>query len=317
MTSRARSLDDLPLAPVFTTAEARALGISPQRLRAPDILTLRRGVRARRDVPFTVRDVVAALQRGSSTAVACGLTAARIWGLPLPRDLFGPGVGDAPWGEVIELNDAGRDRRPHPGVLWHRRAYHPDQVALSAGLRLTTRVTTWRDLGGVLPLDDLVIIGDHLVRVPRPGLEGRDEPYSTVEDLRAVLRDWSGRGARALRDAVELIRVGSDSPAETRLRLACTRAGLPPPRRNERIHGDGVDLGVPDLSWDEWRVCAEHEGPCHLTPGQLERDIERGERRRRHGWIEVRTTARDLRAGGARAVHRITEALRSRGWSPR
>ncbi|WP_010534464.1 hypothetical protein [Brachybacterium squillarum] len=317
MSSRIRPLDDVPLAPVFTTGEAHALGVGPQRLRAPDILTVVRGFRARRDVPYTVRDVVAALQRGRPTIVACGLTAAHLWGLPLPPDQGRRGDRSPLREEALELNEAGSHRRPRPGIIWHHREYAPAQVVLRTGLRLTTRVTTWRDLGAVLPVDHLVIIGDHLVRVPRPGLEGRDEPYATVEDLRAVLRDWSGRGARALRDAVELIRVGSDSPAETRLRLACARAGLPPPRRNERIHGDGVDPGVPDSSWDEWRVCAEHEGPSHLTPGQLERDIERGERRRRHGWIEVRTTARDLRAGGARAVHRITEALRSRGWSPR
>src|SRR5699024_8356979 len=78
--------------------------------------------------------------------------------------------------------------------------------------------------------------------------------------------------------------------------------------------GDGlIDLGEPDLQWPQWRVVLEHEGPSHLRPEQLARDIERTERRRDAGWLEVRTTARDLRHECRSAIVRTRAALASRG----
>ena len=119
---------------------------------------------------------------------------------------------------------------------------------------------------------------------------------------------------------MQMVRMSSDSPAETRLRLAFVRAGLPEPLANTRLRvaaerGVGlVDLGEPDLQWPQWRVVVEHEGPRHLRPEQLARDIERTERRRDAGWLEVRTTARDLRNECRSAIVRTRAALTNRGW---
>lgn len=112
------------------------------------------------------------------------------------------------------------------------------------------------------------------------------------------------------------MRTSADSPAETALRLAAMRAGLQIPLANARIAEGGVELGEPDLAWPELRVCAEHEGPRHLTPEQLAHDIARAELRHRQGWIEVRTTGADLRHGCARGVARLREALLRHGWRP-
>ena len=52
-------------------------------------------------------------------------------------------------------------------------------------VRLTSRVQTFLSLGAVLQVGALVAIGDHLVRAPRPELEGRSTPHATLEELRA------------------------------------------------------------------------------------------------------------------------------------
>lgn len=301
---------------VFTAAEARTLGVPRQRLRAGDILRVGYGLFALRDVVLREEDLVAAYTRGHPSVRACGPTAARLWRLPLPGR-WGHDVEFLPRDRPQLTLDDGRSHRASTSwVSWSHRSIGAEDLVRLRGVPSTSRDRTWADLSTVLDVDDLIVIGDHLVRHPRFEFEGRTEPLSSREALQRIAQDRSGRGRSALRAAVASIRVGSDSPAETRLRLALLRGGLPMPSLNARILDGGVDLGCPDLSWDRWKVCAEHEGPSHLTPTQLERDIRRGERRSRHGWIEVRTTALDLRDGGHRAVERVTDALRRHGWSP-
>ena len=174
-------------------------------------------------------------------------------------------------------------------------------------VQVTSRIRTLIDLSGVLRLEGLVAIGDHLVRQPRPEYEGRSVPYARLEEL--------------LEAAVAQVRRDSDSPAETTLRLAPVRAGLPEPLANVRPVGGvdrlgaRIDLGQPDLHWATWRVALEHDGPTHLTPQQQARDIARGERRARAGWVEVRTTAEDLQYGCRKAVDQVRDALLRQGWT--
>lgn len=195
----------------------------------------------------------------------------------------------------------------------------PDDISGPA-VTLTSRVRTLLDLASIVAPDALVMIGDHLVRRPRPAFEGRHEPHATLEQLREAAARFTGRGALRARAAMEQVRMSSDSPAETRLRLAFQRAGLPEPlvnvpaRKAGRDGEPGLDLGEPDLHWPQWRVAVEHEGPSHLDAEQLPKDIARAERREGAGWIEVRTTARDLRDNCSRAVARVRAALVRQGW---
>lgn len=69
---------------VFSTAEALAAGVDPTRLTRSDLRPLVRGLWARADRTVTEREIVAALCRVDPTAFAAGLTAARLWGMPLP-----------------------------------------------------------------------------------------------------------------------------------------------------------------------------------------------------------------------------------------
>ena len=302
----------------FTLAEARASGIDRRRLSGPEFIRLSRGIYAARGAGVTEEDIVRALLRSTPSAVACRTTAARLLALPLPTGTPDWHLEDPRF--RIHLSYLDSHRHDSGRLRWSQLDLRPEEVLTHRGLRITSRTRTLLDLSGDLRsfgLDDLVVIADHLARVPRLRHEQRTKPFATIDQLRRIADQHHGRGARRLREALDLAAVGSDSPAETRLRLAILRSGLPAPHTNIDIYDGATHLGQPDLSWPEWRVCVEHEGPHHRTPKQQERDIDRGERRRDHGWIEIQTTARDLRRGGARAVGRIEEKLRQRGWRGR
>ncbi|NQX36608.1 hypothetical protein [Herbiconiux sp. VKM Ac-2851] len=94
------------------------------------------------------------------------------------------------------------------------------------GLPVVDPVSAWLQLAGGSTLDELVVAGDHLVRIPARRDDLR-RPFCTVDELVQRSRECRGRGATLARRAAELVREGSDSPQESRLRLALTRAGLP------------------------------------------------------------------------------------------
>jgi hypothetical protein len=299
---------------VFTAAEAAHSGVSTDRLRAKDLRRLGYGLYARTEQELTEVAIIGALTRSDPAVVARGLSAARLWSFPLPRS-------HGEWAAVprptpIYLGAPGRTRRDTPLLRWSRQCLREDEIAQGAEVRVTTRIRTWLDLAAVLSREHLVQIGDHLVRIPRERLEGRSRPFATMEELADAVHSCRRPGVTRLREVLGLVRVGSDSPAETTLRLAAARAGLPPPSLNRRVVEQGVDLGEPDLAWPQWRVCVEHDGPHHRTPEQQQKDIARRELREEHGWIEVQTVAVDLHSSCRRGVRRMTEALVRRGWQP-
>lgn len=297
---------------VFTVAEARQAGVSMDRLRARDLRRLGYGLYARGDVDLLERDLLTALARNTPGVVARGLSAARYWEFPLPH--AAQIWRTEPSLEPVHLAARAIPRRSTGLLKWSRQQLRDEEVVRIGDLEITSRVRTWLDLAHELTLDELVMIGDHLVREPRGWAEDRTRPYATTDQLASAVDSYLSPGRPRLRDALELVRVGSDSPAETALRLAIGRAGLPAPLLNALLHENGRGLGEPDLSWPEWRLCVEHDGPSHLTRDQQEKDIARRERREAAGWLEVQTVARDLHDGCRRGVQRIEAALTRRGW---
>src|SRR6478672_3581325 len=106
----------------------------------------------------------------------------------------------------------------------------------------------------MMTVEQLVVAGDSCVRMPRPELEGRDVPLCSLDDLRRMIDRHKGkRGIRKAREALTLIRVGSDSPQESLLRLAMVRAGLPEPELNVPIIDDrGMPHHETDLSYRKY-----------------------------------------------------------------
>lgn len=300
--------------PVFTAAEARRLGVTIDRLRSNDLARLGYGLYARKGIELTEREVLGALLREDHQIVVSGRSAARFWEMPLPLAM--EQWVAMPQMTVMDLSLQGRVRRNRPYLRWSTRPLRGEEIVDVEGVRVTSRIRTWLDLARDLERDQLVIIADHLVRNPRPWAEGRRAPFASPADLAAAIEALTGRGRPLLRDALSLARIGSDSPAETRLRLAADRAGLPSPVLNRRLIEGRSDLGEPDLAWPEWKVCLEHDGRDHRTKAQQEKDIARRERREQHGWTEVQTVANDLADGCRRGIERLTSALRRRGWEP-
>lgn len=87
------------------------------------------------------------------------------------------------------------------------------------GTRISSPSQTFLDLAGPLGLVDLVVLGDSLVRAG----------HVTPGRLTTAADAWRGHGAVLARRAARLVRVGVDSPMETRLRLLIVLAGLPEP----------------------------------------------------------------------------------------
>lgn len=87
-----------------------------------------------------------------------------------------------------------------PGIMWH-------SVILRQG-----EVTIWN------------------------GIEERSEPWNVRSELTTLLLGHPNlRGIVTARDALQLMRVGADSPSETKLRLALMDWGLPEPELQVRV----------------------------------------------------------------------------------
>lgn len=217
---------------------------------------------------------------------------------------------------VIRPEGAAHLNRPH--VIVHRMKLYDDEITLLDGIPITTPERTWLDLAEMLTVDELVVAGDSCVRVPRPDLEGRCMPLCSLQDLQRMIDRHKGkRGLRKAKEAITLIRVGSDSPQESLLRLAMGRAGLPEPELNVPIIDDaGTRHHEPDLSYPQYRIGIEYEGEQHGDEGQIVRDIARSERYAALGWTEVRISKRHMNPDAKAAVAKVRTALVQSGWRP-
>ncbi|CCQ47639.1 putative uncharacterized protein [Pseudarthrobacter siccitolerans] len=215
---------------------------------------------------------------------------------------------------IIRPEGAAHLNRPH--VIVHRMKLYDDEVTVHQGIPVTTPERTWLDLAELLSVDELVVAGDSCVRVPRPEFEGRDMPLCNIADLQRMIDRHKGkRGLRKAKEAIKLVRVGSDSPQETLLRLAVLRAGLPEPELNVPIiSADGTRHHEPDLSYRKYRIGIEYEGEHHGEEGQIVRDIERSERYAALGWTEVRISKRHMHNDAKAAVVKVRSALVQAGW---
>lgn len=265
----ARLVEVLALGPV-SVREAVALGVPRGSLRSSRLTRPIHGVRSLGDAEV----VDAVIARMDPAHFLSHVSAARMWGIRLPGRLRSRPIDVS----AIVPHHAPRTA----GIAPHR--LHDDHVelALVDGVRITTPTETWRHLSTVLDFDELVIAGDSLVRRVRPLASER-------ELVRALARHSGARGVRRLRAAHVLVRPGTDSAPETRLRLMLTRAGLPEPRVNAPLELPGYGSAFADLSYPDLRVAIEYDGRQHRTDaGQFERDIRRLEAFAVFGWTVVR-----------------------------
>lgn len=182
------------LPPAFTYAEGLASGASARRLRASDVATPFRGARAR----FMTSDVYS-LARAYSPLLSSDqyfshLTAAQLLGLRMPEGYLPQAL------HVTSVFPVRAVRRL--GIVGHQS--QNAQFLVARGLRISTPLQAWLECSELLDLDDLVIMGDTLVR--------RRSPFVTVDQLAAAAKAHRGqRGSRTIAGAIVLIREHTDS----------------------------------------------------------------------------------------------------------
>jgi Protein of unknown function (DUF559) len=136
-----------------------------------------------------------------------------------------------------------------------------------------------------------------------------------VSDVDPVIEANRGvRGVRRAGSALELVDGGTESPRETRLRLALVTGGLPAPETQIEFFDEYGEAFIRvDLGWRQWKVAVEYDGVQHWNDSrQRAWDIERTEILQALGWIVVRVSAAMLRDPAA-LVARVGAKLRMAG----
>ncbi len=236
------------------------------------------------------------------------LTAAVLWGMPLPSHL------DI---ESLHVSAQAPARAPSGrGITGHSLRLMPASTRWLGGFPVLAPAETWRLLAEVLAAHDLVCVGDFIVT----GNPWRQIlPLATIDELTLASRSRSAfRGSRLAIEALHAVRVGPLSRPESLLRQLVLAAGLPEPVLNGTIAtSSGSFVAMPDLGWPDYHVAAEYEGDHHRGRGQFRHDIRRVELIIDQDWSVVRVSADDLFDRPSELVTRLGARLTARGWEGR
>ena len=119
----------------FTVAEARAAGLSRRRTRARDLVKPCHGVRATAATQDTLLERLRALAAVTG-AVVSHLSAAVLWGFPLPLALENLAV--------VDLTSApGRRAVRYKNVVGHQQSLEPEEIVAGVRVRCTSPLRTW------------------------------------------------------------------------------------------------------------------------------------------------------------------------------
>ncbi|MFG1934795.1 hypothetical protein ACGFK1_29770 [Mycobacterium sp. NPDC048908] len=232
------------------------------------------------------RAVAAWLWSGRQATLA-GFSAAALWGTrwidpQLPAELYR------------------RNGKPVNGIVVHRDTLFDDEVLPARGIPATTPARTAFDLGRRGRRLRALMAVDALANVTN--LQASDV-LSLVERHRGV------RGLAQLREIVDLMDSGAESPQETRTRLLLIDSGLHRPQTQIAVGPWRIDMG-----WDEFKVGVEYDGPQHWTQRRRRtRDIEKYADLDYRGWRMVRVNDELLRYRSRVIVVRTCRALSAAG----
>jgi very-short-patch-repair endonuclease len=292
----------------FLTSDPIAVAIGESRLRAPDVLSPHRGVRAVALNLETVAGRCAAYKvRMPSWQFFSHLTAAQLYGIPLPLEL-----SESRALHVSVQNEYDRPRVK--GVTGHRLKIDDAGVWQVDGFVVADPITTWCQLATVLRVDDLIAAGDFIVSgAVLDG--GRSLPLATIEELRrGKARFARRRGAKRIAEAVDYVRTEVDSRPESLLRMLLVRAELDEPHVNVPLFDRfGTRIGRPDLLYPNARLAIEYEGDIHrIDKERFRRDIARREQFEDAGIRVIRVTSDDLFGEPDALIARVRRQLKQR-----
>lgn len=222
-------------------------------------------------------------------------TAATIWG------------GDVVVSSSVHLTVRPGEVVAIPGIRARQRGHRPE-VTRRQGVPVTTPTQTFLDLAADLDLVELVVLGDRLVA----------REAVTCAQLVAGAAGWTGWARDQAVRAAGLVRVGVDSPPESRVRLLLVLAGLPEPRVNLVLrHFNGDVRRRIELAYDELRLGIEYHGRDHRTQDAVRvSDIARREELGREAWRFVEVIHENLVVNPLDTVMRVERARVERGAPP-
>jgi very-short-patch-repair endonuclease len=278
----------------FTTRQAAAAGITPARLRGPGFRQLGKGVYVAATVPPSrLHSVQAALLTHPASAFASHTSAAAVYRIPVPHHPH----------EHVSVFDAD-DRRRRAGVRSHVAAAEV-RVLTVRGIRVSEPAQTLVELAALLPLVDLVVAGDDLVR---------REWYSPNELMAYCAASTDPHAGRAL-EAARYVRAEVDSPMESRLRMLLVLAGLPEPEVNHKVRDELGHVRMRfDLSYPQVQVVVEYDGRQHAdSHEQYDHDIDRREEIDGMKWRILVVTSPGVYRDPERTLRRVRHLLAERG----
>lgn len=178
--------------------------------------------------------------------------------------------------------------KPVPGITIHRDVLRDDEIGLIRGVGITTPARTGLDLGRRKGRIRALVRVDALAN--RTGV--------TAAEIAQLMPHHRGvRGLVQLREVLELMDGGAESPQETKTRLALVDAGLPKPETQIVARDEfGEFVARIDMGYREFQVGIEYDGEQHWNdPGQRAKDIERLARLTELGWVIIRVSSDILR----------------------
>ncbi len=212
-------------------------------------------------------------------SVVVGLSAAAIWGMPLP-----PSVA-----QVLKVGPVSLSRRGaatpirRPKVDGHSIDIPASHCVMHDSLVITTPARTWVDCAALVPPDHLLAMGDWALG---QGLLTLDEVNSIVTWAR------KRRGVVRAREVLPWIRIGAESGQESRLRWHIVAAQLPEPDINPEIVLPGPRVVRLDLAYRGLRIALEFDGEWHVDTQQ--HDAQRRREVEAMGWKVIVATKDDL-----------------------
>jgi len=243
------------------------------------------------------------------SGVVSHITAAKLHGLYLPARF-----DDMQTLDLARPKGESEPRRRE--VSGRRLLLEPFDIVSIGGVPITSVQRTLIDIAPLLSLDELVVVGDQIVCEHDRSYGPPKIAMVKLEALNAYIACHAGsRGMRMLRTAMELVRVGSDSPPETRLRLMIARSPLPVFETNVEIHdAHGNARVAPDLACRKYKTCAEYDGIHHFSAEQQAKDHDRDFITQSLGWHQVLINKEDLRGGELVVVTKFARMLVRGGW---
>jgi very-short-patch-repair endonuclease len=208
-----------------------------------------------------------------------------MWSLPVPET------------DVIDITVVRRNPRAREGLRVHvvRRLDRRD-IRVREGVPLTAPARTLLDLAAAIPVRDLerAVNEAQIRRLARPR-----------QLLDVLERSRRRRGARALRELLDVDPAFTRSEAERRLLRLLRAAGIPPTDVNVRIGRHEVDF-----LWREQRLVVEVDGYAfHSSRAAFERDRLRDAELQTAGYRVMRVTWRHLVEEPEAVIARVAQAL--------